>query len=381
MDDAGPPFGDDAETFGGGKYHDGSAAFPTLIGPNANQCPCPLEEACQSGGAKTAFIEGPLQCGGKGWYCRILPDPNWDGFELGSDLNAHHCNHTQSLDEAADTLHCHGSSDDSTYYWWVRDHWYRQYNGRLRCCCDWSGLTSSRAVTNRCDYRRVVAQGTTGSCRDANEEHGLNFETGCDAENFVRGQPIQEDDSQCWELQRFGHVDGSGQNIAIPTVIANDECSGPPTALPTAPTTTLPTTPTTTLPTAPTTSFPTDLEIPPTPVPSIKPSIMPSQKPSTTSPTEEETCTDEELFTYRGKELTCSDVRQKFCKKKLRDGSDNRVDDYCRESCDVGNEDEEPFDFRNRRNIRCDFWCNFRPVKGETGRVRDHCPESCGSCE
>ena len=69
-DDAGPPWADDVQA-----YHKGSAAEPVL----KNQtCPGPLKDACaQRGDAKTAFLEGPVKCNGKGWYCRILPDPNW----------------------------------------------------------------------------------------------------------------------------------------------------------------------------------------------------------------------------------------------------------------------------------------------------------------
>ena len=35
-----------------------------------------------------------------------------------------HCNATDA-DERDDDGHCHGSSDDSTFGWWVRDHWFR----------------------------------------------------------------------------------------------------------------------------------------------------------------------------------------------------------------------------------------------------------------
>merc|ERR1712194_937348 len=46
------------------------------------------------------------------------------------------------------------------------------------------------------------------NCRDANEDHGLSFEGGCDAQykNQI-GAPIPEDDSVCWEIERFGYTD------------------------------------------------------------------------------------------------------------------------------------------------------------------------------
>lgn len=201
QDDAGPPWRDDEQA-----YHKGSAAEPVL----ENQaCPDPLKSACeQRGDAKTAFLEGPVNCNGKGWYCRILPDPNWPALGLDGDRNFGYCNRSDT-DQSG---HCHGSDVESTYYWWVRDHWFRQYNGRLKCCCGWNDLPQGRIV-NRCDYRRLVTQGTTGSCRDANEGHNLGFEGGCNEQ--VRqsqfGQEIPEDNSMCWEVQRFGFTEADGQ--------------------------------------------------------------------------------------------------------------------------------------------------------------------------
>ena len=37
-------------------------------------------------------MEGPIDCGDKGWYCRIMPDTNWDPVNLIPDLNFGHCN-------------------------------------------------------------------------------------------------------------------------------------------------------------------------------------------------------------------------------------------------------------------------------------------------
>jgi hypothetical protein len=287
QDDAGPPFVDDDETFGpGGKYHDGSAAYPILVGAGTNQCPSPLEAACSSRGPKTAYLEGPIDCGGKGWYCRILPDPDFAGINLAGDYNAHHCNNT----EAPDDLHCHGGSVDETYYWWVRDHWFRQYNGRLRCCCGYDALRTERRITNRCDYRRLIQRGGANECRDANEDHDPNsplFEAGCAEE--ATG-PILEDDCKCWEVGNFGHVDGGGNPPPYKEVILGSppECgAGPssPTDKPTASPTKQPSAspqaaPVTDSPTVPPQSSPVD---PPT-LPPVSPS--PTRAPVSPAPTD-----------------------------------------------------------------------------------------------
>ena len=213
-DDAGPPFGDDEEHFGvGGKYHDKSFANAIL---QDGKCAPPVQKACESRPIKTAYLEGPIDCGGKGWYCRIMKDPNWKNYNLKSDFNFGHCNRTEALNDHGwdGDGHCHGSEDDSTYYWWVRDHWHRQYNGHLRCCCGWFKGSSStamydRRIANRCDYRRLVKKGTTKKCRDANEDHGKGFDDiGCDKKKFGNqlGKPIPEDDSICWEVSRFGYT-------------------------------------------------------------------------------------------------------------------------------------------------------------------------------
>ena len=194
-DDAGPPFVDDPP---GRLYHDGSSATPVL---KNGECATPLQDACTSrGSAKTAYLEGPVQCNGNGWYCRILVDENWPPENLLTDLNFVYCNQTDSVDIG----HCHGSNDDSTYYWWLRDHWFRGYNGRLRCCCNWDSgtdpLTDGRIV-DRCDFRRLVTPTENiDECRDANEDHNQSFEGGC--EQIV--DEIQENDDQCWEVNRFG---------------------------------------------------------------------------------------------------------------------------------------------------------------------------------
>jgi len=214
-DDAGPPFADDEP---GTLYHDGSAAFPVLKNGN---CATPIASACSSrGNAKTAYLEGPIQCNGNGWYCRMLVDENWPPQNLISDLNFGYCNLTDAIEDPGydRSGHCHGSDDDSTYYWWLRDHWFRGYNGRVRCCCNWNegpdALTAGRIV-NRCDFRRLVTPTEdVNQCRDANEDHGKGYEGGCDPSfsTFQLNQEIPEDDDRCWEIQRFGFVDSGGDD-------------------------------------------------------------------------------------------------------------------------------------------------------------------------
>jgi len=110
-------------------------------------------------------------------------------------------------------------------YQWIRDHWHRQYNGRVRCCCGWyqggSQPVTQGRIANRCDYRRLVTETEdVTQCRDANEDHGLGFEgvgdTGCDSQYASQiNAPIPEDDSVCWEIQRFGYTE---EPVPVPTM-------------------------------------------------------------------------------------------------------------------------------------------------------------------
>lgn len=221
QDDAGPPFQDDSETYPNGKYHDGTPAYAVL--PPDGKCPDPMKEACQDRpDIKTAYIEGPINCGKQGWYCRMTRDENFNDYNLKGDYNMGHCNSTDGF-ESEDFYdgdgHCHGSSKDNTYYWWVRDHWFRQYNGHVRCCCGWYKsedypyAVHSRRITNRCDYRRQLPKSEDETkCRDANEEHGLSFEGGCIANDAQIGKPIKEDDAQCWEIALFGNTKNDDDN-------------------------------------------------------------------------------------------------------------------------------------------------------------------------
>lgn len=143
-DDAGPPFDDDNETFGEGvKYYESSSAEAVLVN---GECPTPVADACgEHGDILTAYLEGPISCS-NGWFCRILEDENWDPQNLIGDENFGYCNNTEeSLDNLPDG-HCHGSSENSAFYWFVRDHWFRRCNDRLRCCCGWTTLSDVNTV-------------------------------------------------------------------------------------------------------------------------------------------------------------------------------------------------------------------------------------------
>ena len=77
--DAGPPWRDDDENFGNNKaYFDGTPASPK------GDCPAPLAAACVSKGKKAAFLDGPVDCGGKGWFCRIMPQAGWRNRQCGN---------------------------------------------------------------------------------------------------------------------------------------------------------------------------------------------------------------------------------------------------------------------------------------------------------
>ena len=113
-DDAGPPFMDDGEIFGAtGKYHNNKPAIAV------GDCPEPLAEACATKPKIEAFLEGPVNCGSSGWYCRIVEQQNWKPLNLLSDLNFAGCNTTQGFnDDGYDQDgHCHGSTSDQTFYW------------------------------------------------------------------------------------------------------------------------------------------------------------------------------------------------------------------------------------------------------------------------
>ena len=199
-DDAGPPWNDDGETYPGARYHDGAPASPVL--PAGGECPAPLKAACDAKGAKAAHLDGPVDCGGDGWFCRILDQPGWRNPEY-DDKNFAYCN-ASDADERDDDGHCHGGSDDSTYGWWIRDHYFRGYAGTLHCCCGWG--EPMHGLVNRCDYRRYVSADEAGKCRDANEDHGLSYEGSCDAHSDVPfADPLYTKPETCWTVRSFAH--------------------------------------------------------------------------------------------------------------------------------------------------------------------------------
>lgn len=210
-DDAGPFFPDNDDR--PNRYHDEYQSEAVL--KDDGTCADPIKAACEAhaeGGqvtkkvAKTAYLEGPLQCGGKGWFCRILPDKTH--FDWRDDWNFNHCNRTEYGDSDG---HCHGSDDDDVYYWWVRDHFHRNYAGTLHCCCDW---TATVDVVSQCDYRAPLAEGENEQCRDANEDHdgpgsgfSKGFEDGCTA--GLGPKPLPEpDEGQCWDVLKFAPGEG-----------------------------------------------------------------------------------------------------------------------------------------------------------------------------
>ena len=40
---------------------------------------------------RAAFLDGPVQCGGRGWFCRILEQDDWKHSEGFQDSNFAHC--------------------------------------------------------------------------------------------------------------------------------------------------------------------------------------------------------------------------------------------------------------------------------------------------
>ena len=181
-DDAGPGWPDDFNNLPPGeKYFTTTPATPHLDAQGT--CPAPLAGACAAKGAKDAFMEGPVDCGGAGWFCRIMPQAGWVNADIlpgGINYSPNRplpatpdrnfvrersrdlpptptqvpwspemrtvcsrtdgraarvctdCNNSRfedgeySYDEAGnDEGHCHGSYDDGTYGWWFRDHWFR----------------------------------------------------------------------------------------------------------------------------------------------------------------------------------------------------------------------------------------------------------------
>jgi len=61
---------------------------------------------------------------------------------------------------------------------------------------------------NRCDYRRYVSPEEAGTCRDANERHGLSFEDGCeDHASIPFEEPVEARPDACWTVSSFADPD------------------------------------------------------------------------------------------------------------------------------------------------------------------------------
>ena len=188
----GAPWGDLEQ-----HYFRNTPATPIL---ENGACPSPLAAACAAKGIKYAHLASVPQCGGKGWFCRIMDQPGWVNEDYG-DRNFEHCNVTDA-DEKDQGGHCHGSDTDNVYGWWVRDHWHRGYPGTLHCCCDWGAV---KGVVNRCDYRKPITADEQKTCRDANEEHNLGYEGSCGA--YATSHPFEDpltaQPDQCWTVSHF----------------------------------------------------------------------------------------------------------------------------------------------------------------------------------
>jgi hypothetical protein len=105
-DDAGSAWQDDGEIYPNKHYWSGSPAKPQL--PSNGKCPPPLAASCARKGAKAAYLDGPINCGGKGFFCRIMPQADWVNsdakpmahekasfhLKVFKEANFYHCNTT-----------------------------------------------------------------------------------------------------------------------------------------------------------------------------------------------------------------------------------------------------------------------------------------------
>lgn len=73
-------------------------------------------------------------------------------------------------------------------------------------------------VVNRCDYRKFVTRVEVDTCRDANEEHNVDFGPTCEA-HALKADPLDATPSQCWTVTHFadpGSVPGSAPPYSEP---------------------------------------------------------------------------------------------------------------------------------------------------------------------
>lgn len=227
-DDAGPPWVDDGDV----AYYVGWPNRPIL--PASGECPAPLAGACETKTKLAAYMDGPIDCGGKGWFCRIFNTDYHEAPGGFADSNYASCNQADTNHDRDG--HCHGSDVEDTYGWWVRDHWHRNYAGKVKCCCDWEGGTVG--VVNRCDYRKHVTPEVLETCRDANEEHEVDWHPDCQP---IHAQNYKEPDANtCWEIDYFApgpYEDGPPENLP-PTPQPMTPTPQPPSPPPREPTNT-----------------------------------------------------------------------------------------------------------------------------------------------
>jgi len=141
---------------------------------------------------------------------------------------------------------------------------------------------------------------------------------------------------------------------------------------------------------SPEVTFPPTTRMPTTIKPVPNPTPFPSSR--TIEPTENsfEECENEESFYFRGKMRTCWWASHILCRKRLRDGTGDRIRDRCEltcwQDCDPDAEeciDDDPFNYRGKER-NCEWagsaWCNLS-TRDEAGtKVRDHCREWCDFC-
>lgn len=199
-------------------------------------CPAPLAAACKPEAGETreqaqvrAYMEGPIDCGGLGFFCRMKKDSagtmrgmtGGPGDDFVNNENFGYC-----VDRAVDRSinwnnlgrqprnngpeadgHCHGSEFDDVYIGVLHDHYYRPYRGDLVCCCgmdpdgDGTGRGADRQwepapqYISRCDYR-----GRNGNDNNQNAAD----DCGLDMTNFIKPDSFPNAQSMCWELDNFG---------------------------------------------------------------------------------------------------------------------------------------------------------------------------------
>uniref|UniRef100_A0A061SE82 Fucolectin tachylectin-4 pentraxin-1 domain-containing protein n=1 Tax=Tetraselmis sp. GSL018 TaxID=582737 RepID=A0A061SE82_9CHLO len=177
-----------------------------------------------------AYMAGPLDCGGKGFFCRMKTDSYFSGTPrdaLHNNYNYGYCKDAKEENPdnnfpgnyqrpERDDGHCHGSHLDTVYEELLEDHYYRRYRGNLVCCCGEFATptkTSGEPENNdawvpatnlmeRCDFRGV----------DGNNNQ-YNFDGGCggdvnrdeyvDPSNFHTPEQYKAAHT-CWELKHFG---------------------------------------------------------------------------------------------------------------------------------------------------------------------------------